>query len=92
MESCLNGSNIVQSILIIKDNNKMKVSNKAISSLSVRAKNRLALELDCSVQTIERWIKENEENGKLTTAKAVQVISEETGLGQDQILEEAVTA
>lgn len=66
----------------------MKLSSKAISKINVRAKNMLALELDCSVQTVERWIKENEENGKLTTAKAVQVISEVTGLGQSQILEE----
>lgn len=68
----------------------MKLSTKAISGFSVRAKNRLALELNCSVQTVERWIKENEENGKLTTAKAIQVIGEETGLDDSQILEEEV--
>lgn len=68
----------------------MKLSNKAISKIKVRAKNRLALEFDCSVQTIERWIKENEDNGKLTTVKALQVIGEETKLSQAKILDGVV--
>lgn len=68
----------------------MKLSSISISKISVRAKNRLALELDCSVQTVERWIKENEDNGNLTKATALQVIGEETGLDQSEILEEVV--
>ena len=68
----------------------MKITKKAISRLSVRARNRLALELDCSVQTIERWIRLNEDNGGLTKALALQIISEETELDQSEILEEVV--
>lgn len=66
----------------------MKLTAAAINALTVRTRNRLALELDCSVPTVDRWVKDNEENGKLTTAKAVQVISEETGLKPSKILEE----
>ena len=66
----------------------MKLSDSAISKISVRTKNRLALELNCSVQTIERWIKLNEDNGNLTKTTALQVIGEETGLDQSEILEE----
>lgn len=50
----------------------------------------LALQLDCSVPTVDRWIKANDENGDLTKSAAVQVISEETGLNQSEILEEVV--
>lgn len=66
----------------------MKLSQSAIQKINVRAKNRLALELGCSVQTIERWIKNNDDNGDLTKATALQVIGEETGLDQSEILEE----
>lgn len=75
-------------VLIFKYNDYMKLSQKAINSLTVRTKNRLALELDCSAQTIERWIKENESNGNLTKAKAVQIIREETKLPDAQILQD----
>lgn len=70
----------------------MKLSEKAKKKMTVRAKNRLALEMDCSVHTIERWISENEENGSLTKAKAVQIISEETELSYSEVLEEEVEA
>lgn len=66
----------------------MKLSIEAIKALTVRTRNRLALELDCSVPTVDRWIKENEPNGNLTKASAVKIIAEETGLGDSQILEE----
>jgi DNA-binding transcriptional regulator YiaG len=69
---------------------KMKITESTISKIrtNVRVKNRLALALDCSVPTVERWIKENESNGDLTKATAVQIISEETDLTQGEILEE----
>lgn len=66
----------------------MILSGLAISKISVKTKNRLAIEMNCSVQTIERWIKQNKENNGLTTAVAIQVIGEETGLDQSEILEE----
>jgi hypothetical protein len=57
--------------------------------MTTRAKNRLALVMDCSVHTIERWISDNEDNGSLTKTKAVQIIGEETGLPEADILEES---
>lgn len=38
--------------------------------------------------TVERWNEDNKENGPLTSVKAVRIISEETGLTQEQILTE----
>jgi CTP-dependent riboflavin kinase len=67
----------------------MIISKAALKKITVRTKNRLALELDCSVPTVDRWIKENEPNGSLTKAKAVEIISQETELVPDQILEES---
>lgn len=74
--------------LIIKYSKQMKLSNKAIKALTVRARNRIALALDCSVQSVDRWIKENESNGNMTKAQVLQIINEETGLSDQEILEE----
>jgi len=67
----------------------MKLSDNAKKQMTTRAKNRLALEMDCSVHTIERWIDANEENGNLSKAKCVQIISEETGLPDVEVLVES---
>jgi hypothetical protein len=64
----------------------MKLSRKALSKMTTRAKNRLALELNRSGYTVERWIKDNDDNGPLTTAKALEIIGEETGLGKNDML------
>lgn len=68
----------------------MRLTSKAIESVkrNTRLKNRLALELGKSGYTVERWISENEGNGMLTTAKSVQLILEETGMANEEILEE----
>lgn len=66
----------------------MKITQQAIKALTTKTKTRLAMELNCSVYTVAAWIKENRENGMLTTAKALQVIREETGLDDQQILED----
>lgn len=68
----------------------MKLTKKAIAAFegATRLKTRLAFEMGKSVYTVDRWVSENEDNGLLTTAKAVQIINEETGLGASEILEE----
>lgn len=66
----------------------MKITDKAKKAMTPKTKARLALALNCSIYTVDRWIKDNEENGDLTKASAVQIIKEETGLNQDEILEE----
>ncbi len=64
----------------------MIITSRAIKEITTRAKNRLALEFDRSVHTIERWIDDNDDNGPLTTAGAIKIIAEETGMQPDEIL------
>lgn len=65
----------------------MRLSEKAKKKMTTRAKARLALEMNCSIYTVERWISENEKNGSLTKAMAIQIISEETELPHSLVLE-----
>jgi hypothetical protein len=39
--------------------------------------------------TVWRWIDENEPNGNLTKASALELISQETGIATEEILEES---
>ena len=69
----------------------MKLTEKAIAALSSRdTVLKLALALGFTEVWIDRLIRKNKENGTLTTAKALQVIREETGLSDQEILEEEV--
>lgn len=78
------------SILRIKNTQKMKLTDKAIEVVKKPAvRRRLADALDCTDQTIIRYIKENEPNGDLTKAAALKTIAEETGLATDEILEDS---
>lgn len=65
----------------------MKLTKTALEAVkdSTRCKTRLALALDCSVFTIDRYIGTNSDN--LTKAAALEVIQEETGLSDEQILD-----
>ena len=47
---------------------------------------RLAEELGVSPSSVPRWIYANENNGKLTTVKALQIISEGLNVSVDSIL------
>lgn len=67
----------------------MKISDAAISAITTKAKNRIALEMDCSVYSVDRWIKENEDNGDLTKSRVVEIISEESGIPAEEILVES---
>lgn len=66
----------------------MKLSDKAITAIESnnKVKARLALAFDKSGFTIERWISHNEVNGDLTKIASVQIITEETGLSEDEVL------
>jgi len=69
----------------------MKLTEKAIAALSSRdTVLKLALALGFTEVWIDRLIRKNKENGTLTTAKALQIIREETGLSDQEILEEEV--
>lgn len=67
----------------------MRLSKIAI--LAIRGgkdcKARLSKEMDVNLNSIFRWLAENEHNGDLTKALAVKIIQEETGLEDSQILE-----
>lgn len=66
----------------------MKLTTKAKKKLdgSNKAKARLCAEFDSSYDTVQRWIRENEDDSKLTTVKAVKILEEEIGLPQTEIL------
>jgi len=66
----------------------MKLTDKAKAAINsnTRLKNLLALEFNCSVFTIKRWIDEGEV--RLTAPSATNIIKAETGLTDDEILEE----
>ena len=67
----------------------MKLSKAAIEQISDRkVLLQIALSLDFSEQWMRRVIENNKDNGPLTTALALRVIREETGLTDEQILEE----
>lgn len=67
-----------------------KLTNKALDMINQpRTRTRLALELKCTDNTIRAYIKHNSDN--LTKAAALQVIREETGLKDSEILEEDET-
>jgi hypothetical protein len=72
----------------------MILSEKVVSAMkrNSRVKNRIALEMDSSVQTVERWIKENEPNGRLTAVRLVQIIAEELEVNESEILENEVVS
>lgn len=67
----------------------MKLSKKALKGIKNRpSRLKLALGMGFSEQWINQVIGANKQNGPLTTAKALQVIREETGLTDAEILEE----
>lgn len=64
----------------------MEIASKALLAIrkNMKCRNRLAFELNKSQQTIARWLDDNDI--LLTTAAALQIIREETGLTDDEIL------
>lgn len=68
----------------------MKLSDQALTIIKEAAvRRKLADALDCTDQTIVRYIKDNETNGDLTKAASLKVIREESGLPIEEILEES---
>lgn len=70
----------------------MKLSKKALRGIKDQAARlKLALALKFSQQWIDKVVDANKPNGPLTTATALKVIREETGLTDAEILEEEKT-
>lgn len=68
----------------------MKLTEEALKAIraSGPCKRELIHKLETSNTSLYRWLDENEENGKLTTVLAVNIISEHCSMTQDQILEQ----
>jgi hypothetical protein len=68
----------------------MKLTKTALAQID---KPEIRLKLALGLAFSETWVRSlisvNKDNGHLTTAKALQIIREETGLHDDQILEES---
>jgi predicted transcriptional regulator len=66
----------------------MKLSKRVSEMVktSTRTKTRVALALGVSSFTVDRYLDRDSDN--LTKAAAMQIIREETGLADDQILEQ----
>lgn len=68
----------------------MKLSKRALKI--IKEKRLLMMSIAISLGYTEQWmlvlLKRNHDNSPLTTVKAVQIIQSETGLNQDEILEE----
>jgi hypothetical protein len=68
----------------------MKLTSIAIEAIikhSSSIKSKLAIALKCSEGSINRYIRENDDN--LTKAAALEVICKETGLKREEILEKS---
>ena len=68
----------------------MIIKNEIIEIMrkNSRVKVRLAYELKVSYPSVRRWITENKPNGSLTTAKAIEIISDELQVANHSILVE----
>lgn len=72
----------------------MKLSEQAIAEVSKNRKliNLIAIKRDSHSGTVERWLRENKDDGELTKISTIELISQETGLDNKQILSENDTA
>lgn len=75
-------------LAVSTNDDKMRLTEKAVTS--IRKNNtvigKLIIAFNRGQNTIENWLKAND--SPLTTPKALSIISEETGLTSEQILEE----
>lgn len=69
----------------------MRMSKRAMMTFKGagdEARIRLAQAMGVKKHTIWYWLRENKENGPLTTVKAVKVIAEITGMLESEIVED----
>jgi hypothetical protein len=70
----------------------MKLTNKAINKINnLETRLKLAMFYKVTERRISQMIKDNKNDGQLTTASALKLIRELTGLVDAQILEETKT-
>lgn len=67
----------------------MRLTQKALQQINTtQVRLRLAMQFDCTERWISQLIKENQSDGDLTKASALNIIREQTGLSDAEILEE----
>ena len=68
----------------------MKLTKQAIATIrkNTECKRELMNQLEISYTTIYRWLESNNANNDLTKALSLKIISETTGLKQNEILEQ----
>jgi DNA invertase Pin-like site-specific DNA recombinase len=68
----------------------MRLTKQAIATIRKNAecKRELMYQLKISYTTIYRWLESNNANNDLTKALSLKIISETTGLKQNEILEQ----
>ena len=66
----------------------MILSTTAIQAISRKTKRKLAAELDFTEYWVGKLIEANKPNGPLTLAASLKVIREETGMTDQEILEQ----
>lgn len=70
----------------------MRLSATALQKINTtQVRLRLAMQFDCTERWISQLIKENQNDGDLTKASAMQIIREQTGLTDQEILVEETT-
>lgn len=69
----------------------MELTKKALSAITenMKLRNRILIETEVHFTTLHRWVESNSDN--LTKASILQIIREETGLTDDEILTETET-
>ena len=67
----------------------MRLTKQAIATIRKNAecKRELMYQLKKSYTTLYRWMESNEDNSDLTLSLSLKIISETTGLKQNEILE-----
>lgn len=65
-----------------------KIAILALKGMGQDIKEKIADAAGVSTATVYAWIADNRDNSSLTKASVVNLIHNETGLTQDQILEE----
>lgn len=68
----------------------MRLTEKTIQAIrgSVKCKNELRYRLNCSDNTLYKWLRENTQNGSLTTYLALSVYKEVLGMEESEIFTE----
>jgi hypothetical protein len=68
----------------------MQLTQTALDKIntSPELKKELVYHLANTSYTLDRWLRDNKPNGNLTTFRAIEIIKEQTGLKQSDIIQD----